>query len=180
MVAPLSLECCATLFLGSSRWTPTPPRELHSKAVERRVGLSRVGFTTDGALQPAHRRLDKPYIQTGAPAGPWNGHIRPALNRAARTPGTRGVKSMTRFRKTLLTLSVPALLLAATLAYPLTLSAGEGRYKVGPKGECYWDAKDNGPDQCKPPEKRGRYKRDGNRCVWDANDTGPYQCEPPK
>jgi hypothetical protein len=85
---------------------------------------------------------------------------------------------MTRLWKTSLALSIPAAMLAATLL-PLPASAGEGRYKKGPHGECTWDAKDTGPDQCKP-EKKGRYKKDGDKCVWDANDTGPNQCEPPK
>ena len=87
---------------------------------------------------------------------------------------------MTRLWKTSLALCAPAALLAVTVLQPLPASAGgEGRYKKGPKGECVWDAKDTGPDQCKP-EKKGRYKKDGDKCVWDANDTGPNQCEPPK
>lgn len=87
---------------------------------------------------------------------------------------------MTRLSKTL-ALTLPALLVAATTLMPVASSegAGEGRYKKGPNGACYWDAKDTGPDQCKP-EKKGRYKKDGDKCVWDANDTGPDQCTPPK
>jgi hypothetical protein len=87
---------------------------------------------------------------------------------------------MTRLWKTALALSAPAALVGALLLHPLPAAAGgEGRYKKGPHGECVWDAKDTGPDQCKPP-KKGRYKKDGDKCVWDANDTGPNQCEPPK
>jgi hypothetical protein len=86
---------------------------------------------------------------------------------------------MTRLWKTSLAVCAPAALIAATLLQPLPASAGEGRYKKGAHGECVWDAKDTGPDQCKP-EKKGRYKKDGDKCVWDANDTGPNQCEPPK
>ena len=52
----------------------------------------------------------------------------------------------------------------------------KGRYKkVGDK--CVWDANDTGPNQCTPPLK-GRFKKDGNKCVWDANDEGPNQCRP--
>lgn len=87
---------------------------------------------------------------------------------------------MTRFWKTSLTLLVPALFLAAATLLPVPVTAGEGRYKAGPNGSCVWDPKDNGPDQCTPPSKKGRYKKDGNRCYWDANDSGPNQCEPPK
>lgn len=86
---------------------------------------------------------------------------------------------MGRAWKPLLAAALPAGVLAAALIGQAPVSAGDGRYKVGPKGECYWDARDNGPDQCKPPEKKGRYKKDGNRCYWDPNDTGPNQCEPP-
>lgn len=71
-------------------------------------------------------------------------------------------------------------LLVVTVASIDPLAAAAGRYKAGPNGSCVWDPNDNGPDQCKPADKRGRFKRDGDRCVWDANDTGPNQCEPPK
>lgn len=70
------------------------------------------------------------------------------------------------------------LLLTVTVSEPL--SAAAGRYKAGPNGSCVWDPNDNGPDQCKPVDKRGRFKKDGDKCVWDPNDTGPNQCEPPK
>ena len=31
------------------------------------------------------------------------------------------------------------------------VAAAKGRYKVGSDGKCYWDAKDDGPNQCTPP-----------------------------
>ena len=78
-----------------------------------------------------------------------------------------------------LALSVAAALMTSTL---LSVSAGDGRYKKGPNGECVWDARDNGPDQCRPAgeKPKGRYKLDGKRCYWEPNDSGPNQCEPPK
>jgi hypothetical protein len=79
--------------------------------------------------------------------------------------------------KTCLALILPAALLAATAVLPVTSSAASGRYKIGKDGACYWDAKDDGPNQC-TPQKKGRYKKDGDKCVWDANDTGPDQCKP--
>lgn len=86
---------------------------------------------------------------------------------------------MTRVWRTTFALCAPAALLGVTLLQPVPASAASGRYKKGPNGECVWDAKDTGPDQCKPA-KKGRYKKDGDKCVWDANDTGPNQCEPAK
>jgi hypothetical protein len=86
---------------------------------------------------------------------------------------------MTRLSKTSLAVFLPTMLFAAATLMPDTSSAASGRYKKGPNNTCVWDAKDDGPDQCKP-EKKGRYKKDGDKCVWDANDTGPNQCEPPK
>jgi hypothetical protein len=53
-----------------------------------------------------------------------------------------------------------------------------GRWKVGSGEECYWDANDNGPNQCYPIT--GRWKGDGQGgCYWEANDGGPDQCAPP-
>jgi hypothetical protein len=85
--------------------------------------------------------------------------------------------------KVCLSASIPLTLLAvlAVLALdPAGISAGAGRYKAGPNNTCVWDPNDNGPDQCKPADKRGRFKQEGDKCVWDPNDTGPNQCEPPK
>jgi hypothetical protein len=59
------------------------------------------------------------------------------------------------------------------------VAAAKGRYKVGSDGKCYWDAKDDGPNQCTPP-KLGRFKADGDKCYWDAKDDGPDQCKPKK
>lgn len=78
-----------------------------------------------------------------------------------------------------LSLGLTALLFAA-FAHIETLAAAPGRYKAGAKGQCVWDPNDSGPDQCKPVEKRGRFKQEGNKCVWDPNDSGPNQCEPPR
>jgi len=53
-----------------------------------------------------------------------------------------------------------------------------GRWKVGSDG-CYWDANDDGPDQCDPNGPTGRYKVDGaGHCYWEPNDSGPAQCAP--
>lgn len=86
---------------------------------------------------------------------------------------------MTRLSKASLALFLPAVLVAATAVLPVTSSAESGRYKKGADGSCYWDAKDDGPNQC-TPVKKGRYKKDGDKCTWDANDTDPDQCTPPK
>jgi hypothetical protein len=54
-----------------------------------------------------------------------------------------------------------------------------GRYKIGKPGECYWEPRDSGPNQCTPrPAPTGRWKESGGRCYWDANDSGPNQCRP--
>jgi hypothetical protein len=58
--------------------------------------------------------------------------------------------------------------------------AEAGRWKVGTGGTCYWDANDNGPNQCDPnaPPPTGRYKWSGWHCYWEPNDSGPNQCDP--
>jgi len=73
-------------------------------------------------------------------------------------------------------------LISIAMVGVLALSTGasamqkKGRWKKeGDK--CVYDARDSGPDQCTPPLK-GRFKKDGNRCVWDADDSGPNQCRP--
>lgn len=81
--------------------------------------------------------------------------------------------------KLTLSLSLSALLLVA-FTHMTPLAAAAGRYKAGANGTCVWDPNDSGPDQCKPVDKRGRFKREGDKCVWDPNDSGPNQCEPPK
>jgi hypothetical protein len=50
-----------------------------------------------------------------------------------------------------------------------------GRWKSDGNGGCYYDAYDEGPDQCEPPT--GRWKV-GSTCYWDPNDSGPDQCAP--
>jgi hypothetical protein len=67
--------------------------------------------------------------------------------------------------------------LTATVA---SASTGTGRWKGDGNGGCYWDANDDGPDQCDPnaPVHGGRWKVDGNHnCYWEPNDDGPNQCE---
>ena len=51
----------------------------------------------------------------------------------------------------------------------------KGRYKKD-GDKCIFDANDSGPDQCTPP--KGRYKKEGDRCVWVAGEDGGNQCTP--
>jgi hypothetical protein len=56
---------------------------------------------------------------------------------------------------------------------------GPGRYKFNGDGACYWDAADDGANQCGPPSlPTGRYKWDGLNCYWDQNESGVDQCTP--
>ena len=51
----------------------------------------------------------------------------------------------------------------------------EGRWKLDGDGVCYFDATDEGPNQC----SLGRWKVDSEGgCAFDANDSGPDQCSP--
>lgn len=51
----------------------------------------------------------------------------------------------------------------------------EGRWKVDGDGNCYFDANDEGPNQC----SAGRWKVDSEGgCTFDAADSGPDQCQP--
>lgn len=52
--------------------------------------------------------------------------------------------------KTSLTFAVPAALVAAAVLFQSPVSAGAGRYKLDGNKNCYWDANDNGPNQCEP------------------------------
>ncbi len=56
--------------------------------------------------------------------------------------------------------------------------AAEGRWKVADDGTCYFDAADEGEDQC----TRGRWKlgQEGDQtwCYFDGFDDGPNQCDP--
>ena len=82
-----------------------------------------------------------------------------------------------RLTKRTLLFGLPALLVAASMLSPDITSAASGRYKKGKDGSCYWDPKDDGPNQC-TPVKKGRWKKDGDKCIWDKDDTGPDQCQP--
>jgi len=62
----------------------------------------------------------------------------------------------------------------------LPTTAEAARWKWGDSG-CYWDANDDGPDQCDPNDVQppsGRFKTDGMSCWWDPLDNGPNQCDP--
>lgn len=56
-----------------------------------------------------------------------------------------------------------------------TSAQKKGRWKKD-GDRCYFDANDSGPDQCTPP--KGRYKKEGDRCVWVATEDGDNQCTP--
>jgi hypothetical protein len=65
-----------------------------------------------------------------------------------------------------------SLSLAAVLI--VSVHGADGRWKLGPDG-CYFDANDEGPDQC----TRGRWRVDSyGGCYFDALDSGPDQCSP--
>lgn len=57
-----------------------------------------------------------------------------------------------------------------------TQAEASGRWKSDGAGGCYFDANDDGPDQCTPTP--GRWKFDGQRCYWETTDSGPNQCDP--
>lgn len=68
--------------------------------------------------------------------------------------------------------------LLSTTAASSSSSAETGRWKVD-GSNCYWDANDDGPDQCDPNNPSGRYKDDGNGgCYWEPSDFGADQCTP--
>lgn len=64
-----------------------------------------------------------------------------------------------------------------TVTKPMAAATGDGRWKLGGDGSCYWDPDDSGPDQCSPNQGRWKLGGDGS-CYWDKNDSGPNQCEP--
>jgi hypothetical protein len=67
------------------------------------------------------------------------------------------------------------LTLMGVLCITMLAQAKEGRWKLDGNGGCYFDATDDGPDQCSGTI--GRWKVDGNGgCYFDANDSGPNQC----
>ncbi len=56
----------------------------------------------------------------------------------------------------------------------VSVHGADGRWKLGPQG-CYFDANDEGPNQC----TRGRWKTDSyGGCYFDGLDSGPDQCAP--
>lgn len=75
------------------------------------------------------------------------------------------------------------LTLVGVLCITMLAQAKQGRWKVDGNGGCFFDANDDGFDQCSPasgPTAAGRWKDDGNGgCVFDATDSGPNQCTPP-
>lgn len=87
-------------------------------------------------------------------------------------------------KKSLLKRAIPAFILGAVLIGTSPTPAGadpEGRWKDDGNGGCYFDANDDGPNQCLPPStpQPGRWKVDGaGGCYFDTNDSGPNQCTP--
>jgi hypothetical protein len=60
----------------------------------------------------------------------------------------------------------------------VTADARSGRWKSDGAGGCYWDANDDGPNQCDPNAPSGRWKiGDDGSCYWDSADSGPNQCD---
>ena len=69
------------------------------------------------------------------------------------------------------------LTLIAVACISVIADAQTGRWKLDGNGGCYFDANDDGPDQCSATI--GRWKLDGNGgCYFDAADSGPNQCAP--
>jgi hypothetical protein len=64
--------------------------------------------------------------------------------------------------------------LSLAMVLIVSVHGADGRWKLGPDG-CYFDANDEGPDQC----TRGRWRVDSyGGCYFDALDSGPDQCAP--
>jgi hypothetical protein len=71
------------------------------------------------------------------------------------------------------------LTLLGVLCITLLADAQTGRWKLDGNGVCFFDANDDGVDQCSPSGTTGRWKDDGNGgCVFDPSDSGPNQCSP--
>ena len=69
-------------------------------------------------------------------------------------------------------------LLVLTAGVTAATAEASGRWKLGGDGGCYFDANDDGPDQC-TPGSLGRWKLGGDgSCYFDATDGGPDQCAP--
>jgi hypothetical protein len=74
---------------------------------------------------------------------------------------------------------LPLIFAASALVATTAVRADvEGRWKVDGSGGCYFDANDDGPNQCTPPDTQpGRWKIDGaGGCYFDTTDSGPDQC----
>ena len=68
-------------------------------------------------------------------------------------------------------------LLVLTVGVTAATPEASGRWKLGGDGGCYFDATDEGPDQCAPALGRWKLGGDGT-CYFDATDGGPDQCAP--
>ena len=68
-------------------------------------------------------------------------------------------------------------LLVLTVGVTAATPEASGRWKLGGDGGCYFDATDDGPDQCAPAAGRWKLGGDGT-CYFDATDGGPDQCAP--
>jgi hypothetical protein len=68
-------------------------------------------------------------------------------------------------------------LLVLTAGMAAATPEASGRWKLGGDGGCYFDATDDGPDQCAPAPGRWKLGGDGI-CYFDATDGGPDQCAP--
>jgi hypothetical protein len=68
-------------------------------------------------------------------------------------------------------------LLVLTAGVAAATPEASGRWKLGGDGGCYFDATDDGPDQCAPAPGRWKLGGDGI-CYFDATDGGPDQCAP--
>ena len=68
-------------------------------------------------------------------------------------------------------------LLMLTAGVAAATPEASGRWKLGGDGGCYFDANDDGPDQCAPAPGRWKLGGDGT-CYFDPTDGGPDQCAP--
>lgn len=68
-------------------------------------------------------------------------------------------------------------LLVLTVGVTAATPEASGRWKLGGDGGCYFDATDDGPDQCAPAAGRWKLGGDGT-CYFDPTDGGPDQCAP--
>ena len=68
-------------------------------------------------------------------------------------------------------------LLVLTAGVTAATPEARGRWTLGGDGGCYFDATDEGPDQCAPALGRWKLGGDGT-CYFDATDGGPDQCAP--